>query len=258
VGPGVRSTLGKGVFFDLDLLYRLGRSYDFGPFDSMDLDGFELSEDRTVRGGRLEAALIADQRNDGLEPTAGYFLAGRVAASPGGALASHRYVTLSPEARGYLPISKSWSLAARGSAGWVFGSDDAGVPLETRFFGGGAYGMRGFGRQQLSPELCMGAMGGDCEKVGGLSLVESSVEARYLPFRELVGLSLFADVGGAGAKLDPFADGLSAAVGVGARLRSWYVPIAIDFATRVVDRGDSPDFGSLDPYLVFVRIGESF
>jgi translocation and assembly module TamA len=116
-------------------------------------------------------------------------------------------------------------------------------------FGGGAYGMRGFGRDQLSPAV--GAV-----LVGGRSLFESSAELRWLPFRKQVGAAAFVDAGQAGAGANPFADGISVAAGGGFRLRLWYLPIALDLAYRVIDSNHA-DL-AWNRVLAFVRVGEAF
>jgi outer membrane translocation and assembly module TamA len=156
-----------------------------------------------------------------------------------------------------LPLSESWSLGARAAYSAVVGESDDGVPLGGRLFGGGSYGMRGYGRDRLSPEAPC-ASDCDTELVGGLSLLESSLELRFLPFRKFFGLVGFVDAGGAGRLRDPFEDGVSLAVGVGPRLRIWYIPIALDAAYRVVGKGELESAGTFDSYLVFLRIGEAF
>ena len=109
--------------------------------------------------------------------------------------------------------------------------------------------MRGFGRDQLSPAV--GAV-----LVGGRSLVESSAELRWLPFRKQLGAAAFIDAGQAGAGANPFADGISLAAGAGFRLRLWYVPIALDLAYRLVD-SDRADV-AWNRVLAFARVGEAF
>ncbi|HEU5058071.1 MAG TPA: POTRA domain-containing protein [Kofleriaceae bacterium] len=260
-GPGVRVVAADQVFVDVDLLYRRGRTLDFGPFDAMAIEDHSLAGDDLAQGGELDAALVVDRRDDGLEPTRGYFLALRGALSPGGALGTHRWAQVGPEARGFLPIGGAWSLAARASSGWVVAGED-GAPLGARLFGGGAFGMRGFGRDRLSPSACVDTMdpAGGCEEalVGGMSLLEGSLEARYLPFRKQIGLAAFADLGGAGARANPLSSGVSTAFGVGGRLRTWYVPISIDLSYRLLEESELTSPDTLDPYLVFFRIGEAF
>jgi len=258
-GPGVRAVLADQVFLDVDALFRRARTLDFGPFDAMTVDDSSLATDSLAQGGELDAALVVDKRDDGLEPTRGWFLALRGAVAPGHAVGTHTWSQVGPEARGFLPIGGAWSLAARASSGWVF-AGAGGAPLGARLFGGGAWGMRGFGRDRLSPAACVDSMDGMCDEalIGGMSLFEGSLEARYLPFRKQIGLAAFADVGGAGRAADPFADGVSTAFGVGGRLRTWYVPISIDVSYRLLEESELTSPDTLDPYLVFFRIGEAF
>ena len=264
-GPGMRSTLARGLFFDTDLLFRHGQQVDFGPFDAATLEELSLPSSDDSYGAELDASLVWDNRDSPVEPMRGELLALRTAIVPGGPLGTHRWLGVSPEARAFLPLGASLSIGLRASAGWVFLGGDGGVPLGPRLFGGGAYGMRGFGRQQLSPTAlsCVpDDAGGEprCEEtpVGGLSLFEGSIEARFLPPRKQYGAVLFVDAGGAGAEENPFEDGLSLAFGLGLRLRLWYLPIALDAAYRLLDDNVVQRPSSLDPFQFFLRIGEAF
>jgi hypothetical protein len=251
-GPGVRSTVAPGVFVDLDAYYRFGRQLDLPMLVPDDELALPMTNDS--RGGELQASFIADRRNDRIEPTAGWFFAARTSYSPGGALGDHRWLSLGGDARGFLELSSSWSIGVRGSGTVVTLVDDAGLPLGPRLFGGGSHGMRGYSRDYLSPSAC-DAMG-ECVPVGGRSLVESSLELRLLPFRKLYGAALFVDAGAAGTGTNAFADGISVAPGLGARIRSWYLPIGIDVSYAVVRHDEvARDW---DRFLVFFRIGEAF
>jgi outer membrane translocation and assembly module TamA len=267
-GPGLRATLARGLFIEGDAGFRLARQVDFGPFDDAVRTNLALSRRDDARGLEVSGALVQDERNDPVEPTRGHLLALRTSVSPGGALATHRWVLVAPEARAYVGISSSFSLALRASGGWTFGWDDAGVPLGPRFFGGGAFGMRGVGRDRLSPVALGGCASGTsapaqggavdptcrAEVVGGLSLVESTVELRYLPPLKQAGLAIFVDAGGAGRRGNPFASGVSMAAGLGPRLRLWYVPLSVDMAIQIAKEGAVDDHR----LLVFARIGEAF
>lgn len=243
-GPGVRSTLAKGLFFDLDTLFRLAGQAGFGPFSEADRAHNELAKEDLYLGAEAQTSLVWDRRNDPVEPTAGHFLAARAQVSP---LGTNQYLQITPEARGYLPLGNDLSLAARASYGWTFGFGENGVPLGPRLFGGGAFGMRGYGRDQLSPKV-----GGTV--VGGLSLAEMSLEMRYLPLQKQAGIVVFCDFGGAGRRANPFDEGLSAAAGLGPRLRLWYVPLSLDLSYRFLDQGRVTEGG----IGIFARIGEAF
>ncbi len=258
-GPGVRTTLARGLFWDVDALFHLEHALDFGPFDAATRDRFALPEEDTPRGADLETTLTWDARDDGVEPKSGHLMALRAAFFPGPPLGSARVLRLDPDLRGFLPFGESWSLAARVSGGFAMLNTNDGVPVAERLFGGGAWGMRGFGRQRLSPSAPCAA-GASCtdELVGGRSLLEASLEMRFLPFRKPIGLALFTDAGGAGRELNPFDTGVSLAVGLGPRLRLWYLPISLDASYRVLLDDEPQPAGKLSSYLVFLRIGEAF
>jgi outer membrane protein assembly factor BamA len=253
-GPGLRRTLADNLFVDVDAVYK--RSTELG----LDIDGADVNDDRDdlalsaepySEGAELAASIVYDSRDDRVEATRGRMLAGTATWMPGGPLGTHSLVAVSADGRQLFGLSSSWSLGLRASGALIAAHGDSGVPLGARLFGGGAYGFRGLGRGELSPAA------GE-ELVGGLSLIESSIEARWLPRRALYGAAAFVDLGGVGAGRNPLADGASAAVGLGARLRSWYVPISIDASYRLLDRDELVDPISLGAYSLFFRIGEAF
>jgi hypothetical protein len=259
VGPGVRSTLAPGWFFDLDAYARFARTLDQPMLDPASTAGLALPAGTDSSGAEVVSSLIVDRRDDRVEPTRGWLLGLGASYSPGGALADHRWLQLTPDARWIAHmggIDSPWSLALRASGGVVLLPDADGVPLGARLFGGGAYGMRGFGRDQLSPAACVVATACQPVLVGGRSLFEGSAELRMLPFRKQYGLATFVDTGAAGAGTNAFADGVSVAYGVGLRVRLWYLPLALDVAYRVVDE-DKVGLAA-DRVLAFVRVGEAF
>ncbi len=253
-GPGIRTNLAKNVFVDVDAFYRFGRQLDMPVIDAMTADALSLPTSNDSRGAVVEASIIADRRNDRVEATDGWLLSLRGSYSPGGALGDHRWLQVVGDARAFRPLDSKWSIGVRGSAGLVPMVGSEGLPLGPRLFGGGSHGMRGYGRDQLSPTAC-DAMG-ECAVVGGRSLVESSVELRLLPFRKLYGAAVFVDAGAAGAGLNAFQNGISIATGVGARIRTWYLPVGFDVSYRVVEENQVGS--NLDRLLVFFRIGEAF
>ncbi|MEO7731265.1 MAG: BamA/TamA family outer membrane protein, partial [Kofleriaceae bacterium] len=253
IGPGIRAVPASGVTLELDALYRFAQTRELPAIDPAAAGSFTAAD---ARGAELVGSAIIDRRDDRVEATRGWLVGLTGSYSPGGALADHRWLALAPEARLFVPVAGPWSIALRGSAGWVLLPGDNGVPLGPRLFGGGPYGMRGFGRDHLSPAVC--ALGAGCPQVliGGRSLVEASAELRLLPFRKQYGVVTFVDAGGAGDATNPFHSGVSLAAGVGGRVRLWYLPLALDLAYRVLDEGRAGL--ALDRVLAFVRIGEAF
>jgi len=252
-GPGLRAVPAPGVFLELDALYRFARTLDLPAIDPAAAGSFTGADSQGVE---LVGSAILDRRDDRVEATRGWLLGISGSYSPGGPLADHRWLQLSAEARGFVRLGGPWSVGVRASTGWLLLAGDEGVPLGTRLFGGGPYGMRGFGRDRLSPAVC--ELGTTCDRVlvGGESLALGSVELRLLPFRKQYGAATFVDVGGAGAGANAFASGISLAAGIGGRLRLWYLPIAIDLAYRILDEGDPG--AAWGRVLAFVRIGEAF
>lgn len=260
-GPGVRTTLDKGLFIDVDLLARYAYAPGFGPFTEAERDAFRLPDQLDAYGPVLAAGITWDGRDNPVEAMKGHLLALAAEFSPGLPIATHRYLRLAPDARLFLPFTPKLALGLRAQAKWSLLSDDEGLPLGARLFGGGPYGVRGFGRDRLSPELarCLGGGGllCDVEPVGGVSLFESGVELRFLPPREPYGAIAFVDLGGASPNENPFEDGLALALGLGARLRLWYIPIAIDVSYALLRQSEIQGIDDA-PILVFFRIGEAF
>ena len=256
VGPGLRATLAPGVFVDGEAVFRYGRQLGMPALDAASVAALELPRDADSRGAELVAGVTADRRNDRLEPTSGWLASLRASYSPGGPLGDHRWLQAVGDVRGFVPVGASGSLAARVTGGGVGLGDASGIPLGPRLLGGGVDGMRGFARDHLSPTACRAGSTMCDVLVGGRSLVEASVEARWLPQHGFVGTVLFADAGAAGAALNPFADGVAVAVGAGLRLRTWYLPIAFDVGYRLLD---ASHLGlAWDRVAGFVHVGEAF
>lgn len=261
-GPGVRVALTEHLFFDLDLYARYGfAAPGYGAFDPEVASRLELIDgEQSWLDSELRTSLVWDRRNHRVEPTDGWFGGLWLALAPGAPLGDHRYLSSELEARWYVPLGDALSLAFRALGGWVFPlADGAGVPPTARLYGGGNYGMRGFGRHELS-SYARACDGDDCDDlpVGGLSTVQGTVELRWLPFRQLYGAAVFADLGSMGDGLNPFEFGTNLALGAGLRIRVfWYFSLALDFSYRVLDddRFDRLDVGA---FQFFGRIGEAF
>lgn len=260
-GIGARTTFMKGLFLDVDLLAFVEKSESFGPFLPEEQDRLALPSRDLAVGPEIDASFIFDGRDDPVEPMRGGFVAltSRINPLPPlGGVADYPFVNLGAEGRGFIPLTPSLSVGLKAYGEWSLVAAGDGIPLGERLFGGGNYGFRGFGWQRFSPRVlrCFDDFCNDIP-VGGRSLVESSLELRFLPPQKQYGANVFADLGGASGDLNPFAQGPSFAVGVGARLRLWYLPASIDFAYRVLHEGEVQGLEH-DPFNVFFRIGEAF
>lgn len=250
-GPGFHKALADSLYLDMEVLAFVAQETEALALDAAERTSVGLSEDLEAKGAKLVAGLVWDDRDSGIEASDGYFASAFGEYAPDALDASHHWMRFKGDLRGFFPVTPSLSLAARGSGTWVVGAGDSGVPLHRRLFGGGAYGFRGYGRQGLSPDL-KGA------KVGGQSMIESSLEGRFLPVQKLYGAVAFLDLGAVSVDANPFAQGVFAAVGFGARLRTFYIPVAFDLSYRVLEESELVSPFRLDPWSVFVRLGEAF
>lgn len=268
-GVGARTTFLQGLFLEVDLLAFFEKSERFGPFLPEERDALALPTGEWAVGGEIDASFVWDGRDDPVEPMRGTFvgLTSRINPVAATGVADYPFVNMGADARGFIPIATSFSLGLRAFGEWSLLEGEDGIPLGERLFGGGAYGFRGFGAQRLSPTVlrCFEGFPPDtagqpfCREVpvGGRSLVESSAELRFLPAQKQYGAVVFADLAGVSGTLNPFALGPSLAAGIGARLRLWYLPAAIDVAYRILHEGETQGLEH-DPFHVFFRIGEAF
>jgi len=148
----------------------------------------------TQRLGAYEATLVADLRDNPIEPRRGAYLDVRASIGTPLALGELAFVQLTPELRGYLTLARI-TIAARARVGAIFGD----VPVTERYYAGGTSGQRGFSERRLSPIVRV-----PCDRtkpgwvVGGAGLIETGVELR----RQIgsvgsvpVGLNVFLDGG---------------------------------------------------------------
>ncbi len=251
VGPSVRRSIGLETYLDVALLGVAAQETTPLPVDADLRKEVGLSEAFESYGGVLQLAVVNDSRDNGIEASAGHFWAGYAEWSPPLLGASHQWLRLKGDVRGFRPVGGPFSVAARVSGQWVLAQGDSGTPLHKRLFGGGAYGFRGFARQRFSPKR-------SGQFVGASSLVESSLELRFLPVQKLYGAAAFLDLGGSSIHANSFSDGISAAVGLSAKLRTFYIPISFDLSVLTIDKNSLVSPGSLYPWSFFVRLGEAF
>jgi outer membrane protein assembly factor BamA len=202
-------------YLDLSAGYGLDRSfgrlyanisYNFQnsfPFDY----GVSLQNRQKVVLSYIDFKTTLDLRNDPIRPHSGLFLANdfQVAGLP--VLANFRSagtlfaedLRLLPEVRGYVPLSRRWTLALRGTAGFLFpfpgsygsslrpgvdaSANDIQLVFFRGFFSGGPNSNRGYPYRGVGPkgsvkEFLPGIVD-DLFPTGGLTLWEASAEIRF-------------------------------------------------------------------------------
>jgi outer membrane protein insertion porin family/translocation and assembly module TamA len=169
---------------------------------------------------RLEA--LRDTSGRTLDPQRGYLA--RLAYERAGGLLPGRfeYDELTAEGRYYLPAGRAVVVAARARIGGIDAPDLTTVPFFKRYFLGGSTSLRGWGRFEVSPLTESGI------PVGGLTMFESSVEAR-VPVAGNLGMVAFVDAGNVWPRrwdID-FGD-LLADVGAGVRYSTPIGPVRAD------------------------------
>ncbi len=170
----------------LALGYRVARIavHDVTPETAMILD---VRRHGWISGPSL--TLIHDDVDDELDPSRGGVAL--VGALHSGEIwgATFDYYKLWTETKRYFPLPWKLVLALRGRVATVdpLGPDNE-VPVHERLFAGGDGSIRGFGRRRLGPRAPTD------EPIGGLSLIEASVELRRRIWGSF-GAAVFLDAG---------------------------------------------------------------
>ncbi len=157
---------------------------------------------------------------------------------------SFNYTRLWGEFRTYHEIGKV-IMAYRIMAGGIASSDTSGfIPVEDRFYSGGSTSIRGWARSQLGPKRESGT------PLGGKSIFESNIEARYPLFWKLSAAAFFE----AGNVWKPsytyrFND-LGYAAGGGLRVETPIGPVRLDVGFPLWSDKTSPQF--------FISVGQAF
>jgi translocation and assembly module TamA len=243
-----------GVRFDL--IKRLGKT----SFRTLGL-GFDLSDndEKQLIGGAIVgvrrqlatvtglAALTLDRSDNPLNPTAGWKVDGRLEPTVSAGDGTAVYVRATAQGAAYLPLDEKATtvLAGRLRLGSILGGDIPTVPGPRRFFAGGAGSVRGYAYQAVGPRFP------DETPIGGLSLVEASLEARH-NFTRTWGGVVFVDAGSVGSNQYPDFNELSVGVGVGVRYNLSFAPIRVDIGFPLNRReGDGA-------FQVYVSLGQAF
>jgi outer membrane protein assembly complex protein YaeT len=211
--------------FSRTLTAFIGYRLEYNQLNNIDSDvALALGEIR--RKGLLSgptAGLVWNTSDDPFYPKKGHVLA--LHLDHAGAIWGGKYsfLKLTAEAKKYIDIGWNTVFASRLKLGLAdaIGSDKD-FPLFERFYSGGEKSVRGYGRWRLGP------LTADDDPVGGLSLVEGSLELRRPLWKELNG-AVFIDFGQVSTQpYDPPVDDLRFSGGFGLSYSTPVGPIRLD------------------------------
>ncbi len=166
----------------------------------------------------------------------------------------YNYTRLWIDARKYQSIG-SFVLSLRGLIGGIYSSDESGfIPVEDRFYSGGANSNRGWARAMLGPQY-LSDKAGVWYPMGGKSILEMNLEIRHKLFWQ-IDLAAFFDCGNVWAEPYHYRfDQLSYSVGGGLRVNTPIGPIRLDVGVPLNNPYNVENFRKVQ---VFLSVGQAF
>lgn len=257
-------TIAGRIAYDSTPIWQKTFTYAFGfeltgtAEEAYDFDRGERRR-RTYGIFALPGQAVFDRSDDLLNPTKGYRLKLNVSPETSVSGGVRPYARTMVEATGYFPVSDSLVIAGRARAGSIFGIDRDDLAPSRRYYGGGGGSVRGYGFQRLGPVEPVTVLTpdedgnvdlGDLRPVGGRSINEFSIEARYR-FGDF-GIVPFIDGGNAYESSLPKGSDLRFGAGIGGRVYTNFGPLRIDVATPLNPR---PGDGKI---ALYISIGQAF
>ncbi len=221
-----------------------GYSLEYEVYDEGEVG--ESSGEGWVTTSSIGASLVHDSRSPVLNARRGHWFLGSGKIS-GGILGGRDYFRLVAEARLYLPVSGSLTLAGRLRSGGAFPYGDGNsVPPDDRFFLGGGTSIRGYSFNSIGPKDDEGnPLGGRIELLGNFE-VRADVIGDF-------GIVLFVDGGGLWNAVEDIVVANSGfGTGIGLRYNTVFGPIRLDY-------GFAPTWSnSLKRGKLYIGIGQVF
>jgi outer membrane protein assembly factor BamA len=284
-GAGVDRTFGR-LFTSLFYNFQLSKPFDYAS------NGPELNAQKVVLS-YLDLTTTLDFRDDVIHPHKGIFLRNSLQYAGGPLQGDATDVRVQPEVRGFIPVARRWTLAARATTGFLFAKYGATLVDQTPderdiqlvyfrgFFSGGPNSNRGYPYAGVGPRgsipflnpaifqlqqqnrCAAGSTEPECAfPYGGLSLWEASLELRFPMWGPLTG-TVFGDTSDVARSLVIRLDHPHLALGLGLHYDTPVGPLRFDLGIRVpglqvpadelVDRPVAPYWGA-----VSIGIGEAF
>lgn len=192
----------------------------------------------------LNGQLGYDTSDSLLNPTKGFRVTALVQPETTVDGGFNPYVRTRVDGSAYYPFSDSFVLAGRIRLGTIQGAGLFDIAPSRRLYAGGGGSVRGFSYQGL------GEQAPDGKPVGGRSLNEASIEARYR-FGDY-GVVAFVDAGQAYRETMPQFSDLRYGVGIGGRFYTNFGPVRLDVATPLARKSGESRIN------IYVSIGQAF
>lgn len=192
----------------------------------------------------LPTMVTFDSSDSLLDPTEGFRLSANVSPEASLGTGTQTYGRIRLDATGYMPVGDGFVLAGRTRVGAILGAGRDRIAPSRRFYAGGGGSVRGFGYQELGPK------DPDDRPIGGRSLVEAAVEARYR-FGNY-GIVGFVDAGQVYTSDLPRFTDWRFGVGIGGRFYTNFGPMRLDVATPI---GRKPGESRVS---IYISIGQAF
>ncbi|MBD3234166.1 MAG: outer membrane protein assembly factor BamA [candidate division Zixibacteria bacterium] len=206
-------------------------------FEQVDLDLESIAEDpnmeselnRVYNKSSVTLGLIRDSSEPMFSPQTGCFCAFSTKFSGLDLGSDYHYAKLTADLRRYFSFATQ-VLALRLRIGSITSYDDHGyIPVEDRYYAGGAKSVRGWARSELGPKDI------ESRPIGGLSVLEGNIEIRY-PIYGIVSGAVFYDYGNIWLQSATYhPDELRYAAGAGIRVKTPIGPVRLDVARPVFD-----------------------
>ena len=185
-----------------------------------------------------------DQTNDVLDPEKGFRLSAKIAPYVNLKTSDEVFFKTEGGASAYLQLQPNHrlTLAAWAKAGAILGEDLSMIPVQKRFYLGGAGSIRGFAAKELSPN---GTTGGVAKLEGGIEL-----RRRFTP---ALGGVAFIEAGQVYDDIKmPQSNRWHAGAGLGLRYFSNFGPVRADIAIPISQKSDWSDVE------ILVGLGQAF
>lgn len=211
-----------------------------GPVDDENQEYYVAS---LVLGNALERV------DNALNPRKGWRLLQNIEWASVGLGSEVDFFKLVLEGRGYLPLWKNGVLAGKLKWGGIQKLENTrDIPIFKRFFAGGSESVRGYPYQRLGP------LDRDGNPIGGMTLVEGSLEWRF-PIRGSIEGVFFFDFGSVyDESFHLGVDDLRYTGGCGVRYLTPVGPLRLDIGYQL----NPPDQDFFNPYQFHFSIGQAF